>query len=84
MYLSIVGYVSSVGYVPCTVLHPVRKVSLVTPLGSLNLCWTLHNVIKKFAILHELPYEDLTRAVVTERRSPGRSSYTVDSEQTVS
>ena len=47
-----------------------RKVSLVTPLGSLNLCWTLHNVIKKLAILHELPYEDLTHALVSISEKP--------------
>ena len=35
--LSTVGYVSSVGYVPCMIFHPVRKVSLVTPLGRLKL-----------------------------------------------
>jgi len=62
--LYIVGYVSSVGYVACMVRCPEAKLSLVTPLGGLNFCWTLHNVIKKFAILHELLHEDLTRALV--------------------
>ena len=54
-----------------------RKVSLVTPLGSLNLCWTLHNVIKKFAILHELPYEDLTHALVQKQRRQDKLNYTL-------